>query len=454
MRIPRWMKSVLGARHAYTPPPPAEQPAALREFVYLDEVSLRSLLSSQTGEMTDEVSDQVARSRDYEIAAAINASVATVGGAEVSSRFQTSNSSTLQTSRKATVQSWFRELHRRSGIRLIGLPENVGSFEDEAALARSANGQAAIRTADLKRGSLVEFRARLTADPVFHMSTMVAEFMGIAADFPERMAPDIEKVLKEVGPIHKLLEKLLAGLIPVRAEALDYVVATVQGEEYLVHEAVARKLALDHAPLVVVGVTEHLAYWKDIRRVLFSEAEFTIMCRVARSELQSTWTPVKLADLFRKTIPDLMTQIETASRFSLMPNTGNRSSAVVPASNPMVSALSKYADALAAEIGFVPTQDQGQAIAAEIASTAPQASTSSGQRAAFARMRDTIAGWTSVNIEPDKDLELRDTARAESGLPNFPIGDEGTRSEPQRLPLVPSERAERLLDVEVVAIYW
>ena len=131
MNIFSWVKAKLRRERPPKPDLPAPPPGELREFVYLDEVSLRSLLSSQKGEITDGVSDQVARSREAEIGAVVNASVATVGGAEVTSRFQTSNSSTLQTSRKATVQSWFRELHQRADIRLIGLPEEVDQFADE-----------------------------------------------------------------------------------------------------------------------------------------------------------------------------------------------------------------------------------------------------------------------------------------------------------------------------------
>ena len=35
-------------------------------------------------------------------------------------------------------------------------------------------------------------------------------------------------------------------------------------------------------PLHVVGVSEEALFWKDIKRVLFSRAEFFVMCRVSR----------------------------------------------------------------------------------------------------------------------------------------------------------------------------
>lgn len=454
MNILAWVKAKLRRKRPLKPDLPAPPPGELREFVYLDEVSLRSLLSSQKGEITEGVSDQAARSLDAEIGAAVNANVATVGGGKVTSRFKTSNSSTLQTSRKATVQSWFRELHQRTGIRLIGLPEEVDEFAGVAELARSANGSAAIRAKDLKRGELVEFRAKLTADPVFHMSTMVSEFMDMTEDFPDKMLPDAARALEDVGPINKLLERLLAGLIPIRAEALDYVVARIQDEEHLVHRSTAESLDLKSSPLVIVGVTEHLAYWKDIRRVLFSDAEFTIMCRIARSELQSSWTPVKLADLFRKAIPDLVTQIDTASRFSLTPGEAARAQCGDPPPTAIQTALANYARVLLVETGHDPNKDQLRLLELEIERAVGLGSTATGQRTAFADIHGLIAGWSDVAVTPEKDLELRSAAKAEAGLSDLPVETSPSSVIAPQVALSPADTDERLLDVEVVAIYW
>ena len=151
----------------------------------------------------------------------------------------------------------------------------------------------------LQRGKLVEFRVRLGADPVFHLGTMVSEFTAMAEDYPDMFAAGGGlTTLREVQPINKILQRLLAGLVPIRATAVDHVVAEIEGIEYVVHREVIKGLDLRTRPLEIVGVTEQEAYWKDLRRVLFSDAEFTALARISRPGLHDSWTPVKLADLF------------------------------------------------------------------------------------------------------------------------------------------------------------
>lgn len=249
----------------------------LREFVYLDEVSLRSLLSSQRGEMTDSTSEASAEAVQAEVSAALGANPGLVAKAELGSRFQTSNSSTIQTSRKATVQSWFKELHSLPGLRLIETAEPKARAKDLETLMSTVDTSLLVQSGALRRGALVEFRVRLKADPVFHLGMLVSEFSAMADEYPDMFsASNSLDALREVRPINKILQRLLAGLIPIRAEAVDYSVVVLDGAEHVVHRALIEGLDLEARPLQIVGVTEHLAYWRDIRRVLFSEAEFVL----------------------------------------------------------------------------------------------------------------------------------------------------------------------------------
>lgn len=158
--------------------------------------------------------------------------------------------------------------------------------------------------------SRTDICAKLTADPVFRMGTILSEFTTIAEGVPEPfITRDVTKMLNDARPMNKVLERLLAGLIPIRAEAVDFEVLVVNGEEYIVYKEAAKEWDGDRRPLVIVGVTEHIAYWKDIRRVLFSDADCRLLCRASRAGLHRSWTPVKLADLFRHVAPDLVDQI-------------------------------------------------------------------------------------------------------------------------------------------------
>ena len=51
-------------------------------------------------------------------------------------------------------------------------------------------------------------------------------------------------------------------------------------------------------PAFLVGVAQSDLFWKDIRRVLFSQARYTVFCRLATSGLTDRWGPVKMADVF------------------------------------------------------------------------------------------------------------------------------------------------------------
>ncbi len=446
----RWKRWRAEKARAKRPPTP------LREFVYLDEVSLRSLLSSQTGEMTESKSEQVLDAITAEVNTKIAAN-AQVAKAELTSKFQTTNSSTLQTSRKATVQSWFRELHDLPGLKLIEPRTEVAAAKDPEALTLNADISVVAPTSALSRGGLVEFRVGLTADPVFHMGTLVSEFSGMIEDFPEMLSdPETKAKFKEFEPVNKILQRLLAGLIPVRGRALDYRVVAIAGAEYVVHRQACAGLGLKERPLEIVGVTEHLAYWKDIRRVLFSSAEFTVLCRISKNGLHDTWTPVKLADLFSHMAPDLVEQLNAAGKLPFM-SKALPATVMTPASTNATrlrEALRIYVALYLKELGQTLTADQTNEIEREINQIQHLADTASDQRRAFFVIEQALTAATDLTVNPTRNLEFREAARARASVSLFP---RLTRNEPtiQSAAIIEDEEvAPRVLDVEVVAIYW
>jgi len=62
---------------------------------------------------------------------------------------------------------------------------------------------------------------------------------------------------------------------------------------------------VDVRRLQVVAVAEADLFWRDIRRVLFSGARYTVLARVSRDNIQTEWTPVKLVELLKDVVPDL-----------------------------------------------------------------------------------------------------------------------------------------------------
>tara|TARA_R110000851_G_scaffold37912_2_gene97645 strand:+ start:185 stop:1546 length:1362 start_codon:yes stop_codon:yes gene_type:complete len=433
------------------PPDTAERP--LREFVYLDEVSLRSLLSSQTGGVTESMSRESLSTIEAELGSRLEAGTSVLVKSEVSSRFQTSNSSSIQTSRKATVQSWFVELLALPGLRKIfpAVPdESINDIDDIKTLSTPST---AIRASDLCRGDLVEFQATLVADPVFRLETMVTEFAGMAEDYPEMFGSGgAIAQLKSVLPVNKVLQRLLAGLIPVRARALHHVVIEIGGEEFVVHRRLIEGHVVTSRPLEIVGVTEHLAYWKDIRRVLFSDGVFNILARVSRPGLYDSWTPVKLVDLFSQLTPDLVAQISEAS---LIPLNIPADSADEPSKleHTLEAALKLYVQRLASHSQKSLTEAQVQQLDRLCEILRTRSSSLSDQSSAFRQVRNEVSAILGFDIASDQDLAVRNSVRDEVGLSWFPlVGANDASPQARRAPRQITD--ERLLDVEIVAIYW
>lgn len=455
MKSPGWLKHLFKRPKRIADPDvsAALREAPLREFVYLDEVTLRSLLSSQTGEMTDSTSERSVDTLGGQVSATLGANPALLAKAELASRFQTTNSSTIQTSRKATVQSWFREFYDIPNLRLIEPTKPSGPASDIKMLKHIGDRSLVVKSSSLRRGALVEFRVKLKADPVFHLGTMVSEVSAMAEDYPEMFAVGNGlETLRQAQPINKILQRLLAGLIPVRAEAIDYSIVAIDDIETVVHNGVLDGLDLERRPLEVVGVTEHLAYWKDIRRVLFSEAEFTLLARVARDALHDTWTPVKLANLFHEVAPDLINQINTASRLPF--GTTQLLTPAVSTETRLSDALRTYADALLGKSNQKLTAIERERLDVRIEILGQRASSVSEQRTAFREVKDLLIEFANVEVDPDEDLELREAARSSVGLSLFPaLGAAAPVAVATPTPVAPN-KIPRLLDVEVIALYW
>ncbi|EUB97535.1 hypothetical protein PMI07_000095 [Rhizobium sp. CF080] len=449
-----WYRRLFGKRTIHPVEPESTvRPAPLREFVYLDEVSLRSLLSSQVGGVTDSTSEQKVASDLGEFQAKL-ASDVMVAKSEVNSRFQTSNSSTLQTSRKATVQSWFREFYDKPGLRLVEPISDVVHFTDLEDVKGCRRPSAALSSENLQRGILVEFKVKLSADRVFHLGTLVSEFIGMAKDYPRIFAAGNSAVfdVEEAEAVGKLLQRLLAGLIPIRGEAVEYCVIEVGGIEYVVHQKAIANLDVETKPLVLVGVTEHLAYWKDIRRVLFSDAEFTMLGRVSKSGLQESWMPVKLADLMKDIAPDLVDHINSASRISFSRTPTVRKENVNEVRLGL--ALHHYVSGLLTSLERSLGDEEFEVVSARIEELRERAETVSGQRSAFGAIGNEISAMIGQEADADLDAKLRESARNASGLTLFPSQTKADSSSDQAIVVDAPVPDERFLDVEIVAMYW
>ncbi len=450
MSLKSWLKDLVKKRDNEQAAHETKEAALLREFVYLDVVSLHSLLVSQNATIPNEVSQAILRADEAELAGKVGADILGVAKAESSARYQTSNSNSTQSSRKAVIQTLFKEFRELPlDFKLAARTSLPKALGDEADISK-ASDRRAVESADaFIRGTLVEVEVTLAVDPVFKLGTMMTEWSAMADEFPGMFGNNgLLGFLRDSKPIVKVLDRFLAGLIPIKATSINYVVAKIDGREFVVHKAAIEGLQTETRPLHIVGVTEHLGYWRDIRRVLFSEARFTLLCRIARDGLHENWTPVKLADLFSEVAPDFVDQIN-AIRSPSASDTAPRGQQVA-----FGHALIAYKDAIVPAETQAWTSEAAEAFQSITTQLEKGPTDAAAQRRAFDAVRDFIVRTLSMDpISADADLRARQGARNASGLELFPalITASPATAQPQE---GKAKADERMLDVEVIAIYW
>lgn len=427
--------------------------ASLREFVYLDAVSLHSLLVSQNATIPNEVSQAISRADEAEITGTIKADALAVK-AETAARYQTSNSNSVQSSRKAVIQTLFKELRDLPLDFKLAAREAVPEpLADVTSIVTASDPQSVEPASGFTRGTLVEIAVTLAVDPVFKLGAMMTEWSAMADEYPAMFgAQGTLGFLREAQPIMKVLDRFLAGLIPIKATAVNHVVAEIDGEEFVVHKTAIEGLKVKTRPLNIVGVTEHIGYWKDIRRVLFSEARFTILGRVARDGIHEKWTPVKLADLFSEVAPGFVDQVNAirAPSASDVSDTSLQSQQTA-----LGEALVSYRTELIAKID-AEWPLEADAVFDSLKARLQGGSTSvAAQRHAFDQVRDLVTTtFGTATTDADTDLGLRQAARARAGLELFPSLGASLSPTTEQFPEVPEKPDERMIDVEVIAIYW
>lgn len=422
----------------------------LREFVYLDEVSVFSLISSRLGSVATEFTATESSSLTAENAAS------TVGNAgllksEVRSRAEATRTSGTQVLRKATVQGTFRELYRHiKDDFALSLPaaehptQNLTDFDRTLADAVSAG--VATHVAGLRRGELIELEVQLDAEAIFHVATLMETFLELFHEMPDELAPGMRGQLGEAVAINAMMSKLLVGLVPLRGRAVDHAVVSTAGGEWVVDRRLLHALpGADVRDLHVVAMAEAPLFWKDIRRVLFARSRYTMLCRVGQDGLHDDWNPVKLADLVRRFLPEVADQLREAQR-GLVGSLTSAVPALPPRSDEdrLREALLLYGSALAAHHDV--QWNLADPAAAMAAVTGPAVEQ---RRPAFDIVAIQFARDAGVSTSPTVRAELRSEAMLTAGL-GFGAGVASSEAAVQG----PETEHARILEAEVVAIYW
>lgn len=459
IRIPDWLRRLAPRR----PAPADDEP--LREFVYLDEISVYSILASRKGGIATEFTESRSSSIQEDLATSAGVGFGATA-AKLEARAGTTEAETSQILSKAVIQTSFKELHDLEGNSLAlrpvssASPPRCDSAEDLLRLLESDRGEKwLLEPSALRRGALIEVNVRLEADPIFHMAAVVSTIRDVFKDNEHLLGTEFSAHFSQLESVASVLDGLLAGLVPIRGRAVDYELVSVCDRELLVHQRLLdrglRNEVDSTRPVCLVGVAERGLFWKDIRRLLFSGAIYTTFGRVATDGLANRWHPVKVANVLNGIVPDFDSIVENFSEMARNVMISQPASEPVSAGEePGARTVLAYARLLAEHHGSSLAPELAARLVDTVGPDSRWLSSVDQRRPVFRAVTRTVEQALEVEcgVKPDERYKMRNAALIEAGLdaafPSRTIGSTRSAERPA------AGRAEAYLEAEIVGIYW
>lgn len=438
--------------------------AQLREFVYLDDVSVYSLLASRIGAIAEDFTDTDSSSLRGDISSSLGMSAAVAKG-KVTSRTESTRTTSSQVVRRSSTQARFKQLLEYEKETLALRPPNpdescprLRAPEDLATAADRGKGWPwVIDAAAMRRGQLLEIEVELEAEAIFRVSTTLAALLEIIEDNPELLGEVDKQGISEGVAAGRILDRLLVGLVPIRGRAVHYRVVHHAARDWIVQKDALEQFS-EHADvmvddLFVVGVGEAGLFWKDIRRVLFSKSRYSMMCRVGVDGIRRDWTPVKLVKVLEDLLPEVAMQLNGAGEGLLHALRAAGSSKVEHDGQRETArrALIDYADLVVATSDVTLDSEDFAFVTALVDGLDEDFKTLPRRREAFKAVTDHVGGRYDIVVDAIHAAQLRGVVSIEHGLdlgeavssaPNFDVSE------------VTAPVDGRYLDTEIVAIYW
>lgn len=444
--------------------PIAQRAMDLLEFVYLDDVSVISLLSSRLGKLPSEFTDTLANTSTAEVNANAEANAATILKSRIGSRYEASWTENSQVLSKATIQATFKRLREIEEQSLVLCPvlsskSPPGNEKIQETLTSGIIDDDThpwvVTTEDLRRGQLAEVEVELQADPAFKVSAIFTTFKELADESADLLGQTDRLSFEKAIELNRVLEKLMGDLVPLRCRVVDYEVISTGSQTFLIHRRALEQLPEAERPatrsLYLVGVTERSLFWKDIRRVLFSRARFRVLCRLNYEGLRTTWTAVKMADVLGEVVPALKREIDILGpgMLKLMAESNTTHGKFI---EPRFRALSTFGEQLAQHLGLELDDNDRRQIEMLASETADLITSIPESRKAFTQITEFLTMRSASEIiDPAVVANLRVRACQQHGL--FP-GGSAVRTETVAIPHAVDDDGDEFLDTEIIAIYW
>ena len=203
-RLLSWLRRK--RRRAFT-----ARPGMRREFVYLDEVAVYSILASHKPGIATEFTESETASLNSEVKSSLGVGL---GGtkANLGAKMQASQVEATQVLRKAIIQTSFKELYdaERKSNRLrfhcnADLPEVRSHCDLEELLDSPEMDDWIVDPHTLHRGEILEVEVELEADPIFRMATIITTFFELMEDNEQLFDVSVTARVPEMRSIAHLL---------------------------------------------------------------------------------------------------------------------------------------------------------------------------------------------------------------------------------------------------------
>lgn len=418
----------------------------LREFVYLDEVSLYSLFTSRVGPVATEYTHT--DSEEATLGAEVNNIGAKYG-----------NKSISQVLKKSSIQSTFKEFYEfEKDLFLLKSDldkheENITSNDIQESYNTSFNYH---DSEDIQRGDLLEVDVKLDADSIYKFSMIMNILVELTDDKEMFSSLYANDELEEYKEINELITQLLRDLIPVQCKVTNYSLVTLNHKQYIVHNDVIDKLeskdSLEIQNFLIVGVLDKDYFWKDTRFSLFDDGLHTLLCRISQPVITNSWASIKSLNSVKDIVPEVNELIVSSSNSILSKSLReNNSQALNEKSNVFEKKLEYYAELIFKELEFSEANKQDIEINKIINSNKRKCDSYEEEIEAFDNLyREIIESKSQRKDEeltPDRLAEIReevndfvftiDKITDNSNLENWEEDEE-----------------LNLLECEIIAAYW
>lgn len=405
----------------------------VREFVYLDEISVRSLLAS-TGEggIPAETVEQDVRTTRKKRGSSGSLSAGAVkveGNEETEREVQTS----VEERRNYDLtQSKFTRLHNSDAVNTkLSLTQVQNEIENDVFTG--------LPTANLVRGDIIEVRVDISANLLFRLY-QVMDYFGDTLE--GELDPETKEDLQ-------LIELSLGDAIPIVGTAIDYRVVEEDGEKTIELTSTINEDEVDNVyDLKFVTLLDINNLWADPIHTLFNNDEFVMYCRVEDVNLDA-WHPLKVTRAIGSLSQDAADDFnrEIVRGLEGMRNQLSEMKGLEDWSNGQVFGVAQdiatYSERLAEEYDVtISENDQHQLIqdAHRNADTTYEDSTTAQRKEVLNAYTDAFEDKFGLKpIDPDKRQELRPRMNTSNDIVSESSSEE--------------DDAFRI-EVKTVALYW